>query len=53
MKDALDDDYYSNITKDMNNKWKDDHNGKSVKQSLSDYLVEYVGEPMNKLLRYI
>lgn len=51
VKVALDDNYYSNITDDMNNKWKENHDGKTVKQSLSDYLVEYMGKPMNQLLR--
>ncbi|KAL9986429.1 hypothetical protein ACROYT_G000576 [Oculina patagonica] len=53
VKVALDDDYYSNITDDMKNQWKNDHNGKTVKESLSDYLVEYMGKPMNQLLRYL
>ncbi|KAL9986426.1 hypothetical protein ACROYT_G000573 [Oculina patagonica] len=52
VKDALDDAYYSNITDDMKNKWKKDH-GKTVKESLINYLVEYMGKPMSQLLRYL
>jgi len=51
VKVALNDDYYSDITDDMKNQWKD-QTGKTVKQSMSDYLVEYMGKPMNQLLRY-
>jgi len=52
VKVALNDDYYSDITDDMKNQWKD-QTGKTVKQSMSDYLVEYMGKPMNQLLRYL
>ena len=52
VKDALNDDYYSNIKEDMKNQWKEDHGGKTVKQSMEDYLVEYLGKPMIQLLRY-
>lgn len=51
VKVALNDDYYSDITDDMKNQWKD-QTGKTVKQSMTDYLVEYMGKPMNQLLRY-
>ena len=47
---SLKDEYYSDLTDDMKNQWKAD-NGKTVKESLSDYLVEYMGKPMNQLLR--
>ena len=49
---SLKDEYYSDITDDMETQWKAD-NGKTVKESLSDYLVKYMGKPMNQLLRYI
>ena len=47
---SLKDEYYSDLTDDMKNQWKADK-GKTVKESLSDYLVEYMGKPMNQLLR--
>ena len=49
--DVLDGDYFSSITEDMNNTWKNDHGGKGVRQSLNEYLVDYMGKPMLKLLR--
>ena len=52
VKASLKDEYYSEITDDMKTQWEADHNGKTVKESLSDYLVEYMGRPMNQLLRY-
>jgi len=51
VKEALGDDYFSNITEDMNTRWKNDHGGRSVKQSLDDYLVEHFGKPMSQLFR--
>ena len=46
-----DEGYFSNITEEMNTTWKNEHGGKSVKESLDDYLVEYFGKPMSQLLR--
>jgi len=53
VKDALKDEYYSDITDEMRNQWKKDHNGTTVNESLSDFLVEYMGKPMKQLLRYL
>lgn len=53
VKDIVDNNYFSSITEEMNTTWKDEHSGKSVKASLKDYLVKYMGDPMHKLLRYL
>ena len=50
VREVLDGDYFSNITEEMNTTWKKDR-GKSVKESLNEYLVENVGKPMSQLLR--
>ena len=50
MREVLDGDYFSNITEEMNTTWKK-LRGKSVKESLNEYLVENVGKPMSQLLR--
>lgn len=52
IREVLDDEYFSSITEEMNNTWKKDHDGKSVKESLDDYLVEYIGKPITQLFRY-
>ena len=51
LRKVLDEDYFSNITEELNTTWKSEHGGKSVKESLDDYLVEYFGKPMSQLLR--
>jgi len=51
VKDVLDDGYFSNITEEMNTTWKNTYNGTSVRQSLNEYLVDYMGKPMLELLR--
>ena len=51
LRKVLDEGYFSNITKEMNTTWKKEHGGKSVKESLDDYLVECFGKPMSQLLR--
>ena len=51
MRSVLDDDYFSDITEEMNTTWKNNHNDKSVKQSFHEYLVKYMGQPMSTLLR--
>ena len=51
LRKVLDEGYFSNITEEMNTTWKNEHGGKSVKESLDDYLVEYFGKPMSQLLR--
>ena len=51
LRKVLDEGYFSNLTEEMNTTWKNEHGGKSVKESLDDYLVEYFGKPMSQLLR--
>ena len=51
LRKVLDEGYLSDITEEMNTTWKNKHVGKSVKESLDDYLVEYFGKPMSQLLR--
>ena len=51
VKGVLNDDYFSSITEEMDTTWKAGHEGKSVKESLDDYLVEYMGKPITQLLR--
>ena len=48
---VLNSDYYSKITDEMKSQWKSSHNGMTVNESLSEYLVEYMGKPMTELLR--
>lgn len=49
----LDADFYANITDDMDNQWKTTHSGKNVSETIKDWLVKYVGEPINQMLRYL
>ena len=51
VEDIVDDSYFVGISEEMNATWKRDNDGKSVKQSLKDYLVKYMGDPMQELLR--
>lgn len=44
--------FYSNITPEIDNEWKNMHSGKNVNQTIRDYLVTYIGEPITQLLRY-
>jgi len=53
VKPLLDPDYYSNITEDTDNEWKKTHSGKNVSESIRDYLVTYIGEPLSQLLSYV
>lgn len=53
VEDIVDDSYFVGISEEMNATWKRDNDGKSVKQSLKDYLVKYMGDPMQELLRYL
>ena len=48
----LDPEFYTGITKEVENEWKTKHNGKNVSESIKEYLVTYLGEPLNQLLRY-
>ena len=50
MRSVLDDNYFSDITEEMNTTWKGKYR-KSVKQSFDEYLVQYMGQPMSTLLR--
>ena len=52
VQEVLNDDYFAYITEEMNTTWKNEHGGKSVKEFLDDYLVEYFGKPMIQLQRY-
>ena len=52
VKPFLDPDFYSNITEETETAWKKDHPGKNVSESIKEYLVEYVGEPLEQMLRY-
>lgn len=52
VKPLLEPDYYSNITEETDNEWKKTHGGKNVSETIKDYLVTYVGEPLSQLLRY-
>lgn len=45
--------YYSDITKETNKKWKEAHKGKNVSETVKEYLVKYLGEPLEQMLRYI
>ena len=48
----LNPDFYSNITPEIDNEWKKTHSGNNVNQTIRDYLVTYIGEPITQLLRY-
>ena len=51
MAPLLDADFYANITVEMDNQWKSTHAGKNVKETIKEWLVKYVGEPINEMLR--
>ena len=53
IKNILNDEYFSSITDEMEMSWKSKHDGKSVNESLKEYLVEYVGKPITDLFRYV
>ncbi|XP_029193183.2 uncharacterized protein LOC114959365 [Acropora millepora] len=46
-------DFYANITVEMDNQWKSTHAGKDVKETIKEWLVKYIGEPINEMLRYL
>lgn len=52
VKPILDPDFYSNITEKTETDWKAAHGGKNVSDSIKEYLVTYVGEPLEQMLRY-
>ena len=43
--------YYGNITKGMEDKWKSQHGGKNVSESMKEYLLEYLGKPLDGFLK--
>lgn len=45
-------DFYSNITKKVDEDWKEEH-GKNVSDTVKEYLLTYLGEPLHRLIRYI
>ena len=45
------DDFYSNITEAVDNEWKAMNNGRNISETIKDYLVTYLGKPINKLIR--
>ena len=47
----LDNDFYSNITEAVDNEWKAMNNGRNISETIKDYLVTYLGKPINKLIR--
>ena len=47
----LDADFYADITEEMDNQWKRTHDGKNVRETIKEWLVKYIGEPINQMLR--
>lgn len=52
IKPVLAADFIKNMTNDEKQKWKDKH-GKSVGDSLREYALEYVGKPIDNMLKYV
>ena len=52
MEPLLDPEFYSNITKEVDEAWKEKH-GKNVSDTIKDYLLTYLGEPLHQLIRYM
>ena len=52
MEPLLDPEFYSNITKEVDEAWKEKY-GKNVSDTIKDYLLTYLGEPLHQLIRYI
>ena len=50
MEPILDPEYYSNITKKVDDAWKKKH-GMNVSDTVKDYLLTYLGKPLHQLLR--
>lgn len=46
----LDNGFYSGLTKEMDDEWKHKY-GNNVSETIKEYLVTFLGEPINKLLR--
>ena len=53
MEPLLHPDYYSNITKEVDDAWKKEHDGKNVSDTVKEYLLTYLGEPLHQLIRYV
>ena len=47
----LDNDFYSNITEAVDNEWTAMNNERNISETIKDYLVTYLGKPINKLIR--
>ena len=47
----LEKDFYSNITVEVDNQWKSSHGGKNVRETIEEWLVKYLGEPITQMLR--
>ena len=49
----LDNGFYSGLKKEIDDEWKHKHgkNVKNVSETIKEYLVTFLGEPINKLLR--
>lgn len=52
-KSYLNADYLGKLSKGVDNKWTEDHNGKSVVASLKEALKEGVGQPLLDLINYL
>ena len=48
----LDPNYYSGITKEIDDQWRANHNNMNVSGSVKGFLVNYLGKPLVQLLRY-
>ncbi|XP_015767204.1 PREDICTED: uncharacterized protein LOC107345966 isoform X4 [Acropora digitifera] len=46
-------DFYVGITEEIDNQWKSTHDGKNVEETVKDWLVKYIGDPINQMLRYL
>lgn len=46
----LDNGFYSDLPKEIDDEWIGRH-GKNVSETIKEYLVTFLGEPINKLLR--
>ncbi|KAK3717884.1 hypothetical protein QZH41_014888, partial [Actinostola sp. cb2023] len=44
--------YFHDLPVQVNKKWKEMHN-KHVNESINEYLVEYIGKPVVRMLRYL
>ncbi|KAJ7385378.1 hypothetical protein OS493_016459 [Desmophyllum pertusum] len=45
-------DFYSNITKQIDDTWKKDH-GRNVSDTVKEYLLTYLGKPLHQLIRFL